>query len=304
MSSTHCKIQRALDQIRHTLPETVKSRLLSSSEDINPILVSIEDSSEGVMCVVPVCVSDAVGYYCVNVHKVFVEVRTSEPGLQPFYSLDSWDILSPTGFECLGGKERNRKWRISIRVVTEDGCEGKPLGQWLKDHDLEGLIPDYCVSSPKKTLRNASNTVSKSNKGALEARKSPTKRKTSPVKKTTIKSPNKGRGFDRGHGTQSQRHVYDVNASFSIASFKDFLPVVKSGTPVMGSAWDTMHEQEPSPLPWLSEANVDNMSEFEMKSLTEEDMWKYRPSMEPFETGIENEDLVPFDETLSKLLDL
>jgi len=301
MSSTNYKIQRALDQIRHTLPETVRSRLLSSSDDINPILVSIGDESDSVMCVVPVCVGDAVGYYCVNVHKVFVRVCREKPTAQSLFSLGSWDILSPTGFECLGGRGINRKWRISVRIVTEDGCEGKTLGQWLREHQLECLIPGHYVSSPKKKSRKDGNLYDKGNKSrreVLEVEKSPNKRKKSPVKNTSTKSPSKRKVGDLAN--RSQSHVYNVNASFSIVSFKDFLPVVTSGTPVMSSAWEmALDEPEPLHLSWPHEESEENMPGLKMNHPPEDDIWPNTSPMEPLE-----EDLVPFDQSLSKLLDL
>ena len=308
MATVHYKIQRALDQIRHTLPETVKSRLLCSSDDINPILVSIGDESESVMCVVPVCVGNVVGYYCVNVHKVFVWVAPTKEPVRPFYSLDSWDIMTPTRFECLGGKEGNRKWRISVRVVTEEGCEGKTLGQWLKDHDLEGLMPAHCASSPKKTFKkdlHSPNKRGNSKKNGLEVRKSPTKRKNSPMKKNSgMKSPAKaGEG---GLGSHSQSRVYDINAdsSFWIANFKDFLPVVTSGTPIVSSDWQVPNQEEPCTLSWLHEDKEDKTPNFDNSIPSEDDLWQSDPAMERFGREFEKEDLVPFEQSLSKLLDL
>lgn len=271
--------------------------------------------SESVMCVVPVCVGKAVGYYCANVHKVFVGVpaKESEPTARPFYCLYSWDVISPTGFECLGGKEINRKWRVSIRVVTEDGCEGKTLGQWLKDHDLEGLIPNHFVSSPnrksKKSSSSASGTGTKID--VLEIRKSPTKRKSSPMKSFAERqSPTKWRDGGMKERSHSQRPAYDVHAdaSFCMAQFKDFLPVVTSGTPIVSNAWKAMHDED-SPICWLSEKKPDMGLGYDDILQNEAESWRCDPyCIEPYDSShtaeVETEDLVPFEQSLSKLLDL
>jgi hypothetical protein len=46
--------------------------------------------------------------------------------------------FTPTGFEIEGGKARNHKWRLSLRVLLPDGRRGVTLGQWLERHGLEG----------------------------------------------------------------------------------------------------------------------------------------------------------------------
>lgn len=245
MSTTQYKIERALDQIRHTLPSKLNNRLVSSVGDINPIIISIDDSIDNVMCVVPVCVEDIVGYYCVNVHKVFLEVHNTgnKATSQLMHSIYSWDVLSPTGFECLGGKGGNRKWRFSIRIITEDQRAGRTLGQWLKDHDLEDLVPKSLASSPDKKTRKSDSCMrgSKSTKyNAPEVRKSPIKKKSSPVKR---KSPKKA-GLKGSPDLHSEKQLFDVHAdtSFSFESFKPFLPVVTSGTPVINSKLEASSE--------------------------------------------------------------
>ena len=64
--------------------------------DVDPIICP-----EGDLWV-PVVVGNLAGHYCIQKHKVV--------------SADG-SIYSPTGFECAGGKENNRKWRLSIRYV-------------------------------------------------------------------------------------------------------------------------------------------------------------------------------------------
>ncbi len=49
--------------------------------------------------------------------------------------------FTPTGFEIEGGKARNHKWRLSLRVLLPDGRRGVTLGQWLERHALEGAVP-------------------------------------------------------------------------------------------------------------------------------------------------------------------
>lgn len=49
---------------------------------------------------IPVVVGDLTGHYSVHLHKVVAR---------------DGRIYTPTGFECAGGKENNRKWRLSMR---------------------------------------------------------------------------------------------------------------------------------------------------------------------------------------------
>eukprot|EP00890_Picochlorum_soloecismus_P004497 jgi/Picsp_1/5048/NSC_02411-R1_histone methyltransferase len=82
---------------------------------------------------VPVCAGAETGYYGIQLHKVF----------------SSGHIFSPTGFECYGGKECNRKWRLSLRVLLPDGSKGRTVGQWLAAHKECGeLVP----KSPQKPV--------------------------------------------------------------------------------------------------------------------------------------------------------
>ena len=106
------------------------------------------------------------GYYCCHTHKVYgVNGKT----------------YTPTGFECAGGKENNRKWRLSLRVLLPDGTRGRTLGQWLVARGLDHLVPQpgprrnstspdkrmtprksegdlNCVGSPSKQRRTESTT--------------------------------------------------------------------------------------------------------------------------------------------------
>ena len=65
-----------------------------SNGDIDPFMAA--DGNPWV----PVTVGDKTGYYSVHIHKVV--------------TLEG-DSFTPTGFECFGGKENNRKWRLSLR---------------------------------------------------------------------------------------------------------------------------------------------------------------------------------------------
>ena len=107
---------------------------------------------------VPVCVlhidtDDPIcALYCLNIHRVFLREEHQEGVVD----------MSPTALEVLGGKEFNRKWRVSLRVLEtrtkedkeEEGEEGEGdvvvvavrmgLGKWLQ---LVGLRR-FCRRKP------------------------------------------------------------------------------------------------------------------------------------------------------------
>jgi hypothetical protein len=72
--------------------------IIHASGDVDPILCPVERDIW-----VPVVVGNLTGHYCIQKHKVVAATG---------------NVYSPTGFECAGGKENNRKWRLSIRYVT------------------------------------------------------------------------------------------------------------------------------------------------------------------------------------------
>jgi len=96
--------------------------------DVDPYVTSTG------MMYVPVVVGHLRGWYGIQIHKVIV----TETGI----------VYSPTGFEVAGGKEINRKWKLSIRVLLPDGCKGKTAGQWLQSHNLDHLV---AKNSPAKS---------------------------------------------------------------------------------------------------------------------------------------------------------
>jgi hypothetical protein len=130
---------------------------------------------------VPVCCAAETGYYGIQLHKVF----------------SSGHIFSPTGFECYGGKECNRKWRLSLRVLLPDGSKGRTIGQWLAAHKECGELvpkspqkpakPSPSKSSPQKRLAFARNLLK--NHSQSKAIRSP--QKAGVVKK---RSPQKSGG--------------------------------------------------------------------------------------------------------------
>ena len=63
-------------------------------QDVEPLL-----AGNGILYV-PVVVGELTGWYAISHHKVIGS---------------RGEIYTPTGFECAGGKEINRKWRLSIR---------------------------------------------------------------------------------------------------------------------------------------------------------------------------------------------
>lgn len=65
-----------------------------SNGDVEPYMAS--DAQPWI----PVAVGHLTGYYSPHHHKV-VDAKGT--------------IYTPTGFECAGGKENNRKWRLSLR---------------------------------------------------------------------------------------------------------------------------------------------------------------------------------------------
>jgi hypothetical protein len=89
---------------------------------------------------IPIAVGDCAGYYAVHLHKVVG---------------NNGRLYTPTGFECAGGKENNRKWRLSLRVLLPDGRKGRTLGQWLISHGLDHLVPAV-GSSPNKNSKSSS----------------------------------------------------------------------------------------------------------------------------------------------------
>lgn len=89
---------------------------------------------------IPIAVGDCAGYYAVHLHKVVG---------------NNGRLYTPTGFECAGGKENNRKWRLSLRVLLPDGRKGRTLGQWLISHGLDHLVP-AAGSSPNKNSKSSS----------------------------------------------------------------------------------------------------------------------------------------------------
>lgn len=160
------------------------------------------------------------------------------------------------GFETLGGKEGNRKWRLSLRILMPNGHKGKTLGKYLVDHNLDHLVPkrssisDGEDCSPDKTKNTVHDTTSalrgrntmphvvtrpRRGRNALSA--SPVKR-TSPMKKKAHEQTRRRRtksvdsaSLSSSKDRREQRQVQiNVQASFPYASVG--LPVVCSGTPV------------------------------------------------------------------------
>lgn len=112
---------------------SVDSSILGAA-DVDPYV-----SEDGNLWI-PIAVGDCAGYYAVHLHKV-----VSSNGR----------LYTPTGFECAGGKENNRKWRLSLRVLLPDGRKGRTLGQWLISHGLDHLVPAV-GSSPHKIAKSLS----------------------------------------------------------------------------------------------------------------------------------------------------
>ena len=149
---------------------------------------------------VPVCVlhidtDDPIcALYCLNIHRVFLREEHQEGVVD----------MSPTALEVLGGKEFNRKRRVSLRVLetrTKEEKEEKEdkedkedkadkvekdegdvvvvavrmgLGKWLQLVGLEALLPSEAVSrigsrvGSKQASRNATpqGSPSKRQRGA------------------------------------------------------------------------------------------------------------------------------------------
>jgi len=190
---------------------------------------------------VPVAIEDISGYYCVQMHKVFCRN----------------EVFSPTAFEIYCGKETTHKWRFSIRVIMNDGCKGKTLGQWLKDHGLEGFLPQ----------RSSTGDISRSPSPSKEP--SPRKKGTSPVKEIRLKrSPTKQKPKsyidsqlmeNLGKKSSAPSHLLVPTTTRSAAlsphmlkrndqivdlsNYRHQLPVVSSGTPVK------LKPPESEPLP-------------------------------------------------------
>ena len=172
-------------------------------------------------------------------------------------------FLLYVGFETLGGKEGNRKWRLSLRILMPNGHKGQTLGRYLMQHDLDHLVPrrssfsDGDDSSPEKDKNNALRgrdsvpyvaTRPRPGRNALSA--SPVKKKKSPMKKQL-----------HGHGSRRRTKSVDSSSLSSSKYRKEqrqvqinvqarspyhgvALPVVSSGTPVMGGH----HADMPRPL--------------------------------------------------------
>ena len=141
---------------------------------------------------VPVCCAAETGYYGIQLHKVF----------------SSGHIFSPTGFECYGGKECNRKWKLSLRVLLPDGSKGRTIGQWLAAHKECGELvpkspqkpvnPGPSKRSPEKRLSFNRNPLK--NQSESKAIRSP--QKAGVMKK---RSPQKSAGHPRGDRIDSAK---------------------------------------------------------------------------------------------------
>jgi len=165
----------------------VEKRYALTTEPPPPTVVVQEDGTK--LYFVPVCVlhidtDDPIcALYCLNIHRVFLREEQQEGVVD----------MSPTALEVLGGKEFNRKWRVSLRVLetrtkeekdAKDGDdeEGEGdvvavrmgLGKWLQIVGLEALLPSEAVSrigsrvGSKQASRNATpqGSPSKRQRGA------------------------------------------------------------------------------------------------------------------------------------------
>jgi hypothetical protein len=119
----------------------------ASATDQQPPAASTVHSDAGVppgatLYFTPVCVMDQntkepiCALYCLNIHRVFIQ--QGEAG--------GMVDLSPTAFEVLGGRAANRKWRVSLKVVsmtTEGGMIiHMGLGKWLDVSGLNIWLPE------------------------------------------------------------------------------------------------------------------------------------------------------------------
>lgn len=159
---------------------------------------------------VPVCAGAETGYYGIQLHKVF----------------SAGHIFSPTGFECYGGKECNRKWKLSIRVLLPDGSKGRTIGQWLATHNLVGLVPKSpqkpVTTGPKKSSPQKSPSIirnSSKNQNQSKALRSPQKAgvmKKSPQKSTSVHARAPSRGDKTARSVERNRclprHACNVQA--------------------------------------------------------------------------------------------
>lgn len=124
------------------LPKLCQEAVIHSNGDVDPILCPVEGHIW-----VPVVVGNLAGHYCIQKHKVVAATGK---------------VYSPTGFECAGGKENNRKWRLSIRILLPSGERGRTLGMWLVSHKLDHLIPQ---TSPRKSNSSTYRSSEDNNSG-------------------------------------------------------------------------------------------------------------------------------------------
>ncbi len=129
----------------------------ASATDQQPPAASTVHSDAGVppgatLYFTPICVMDQntkepiCALYCLNIHRVFIQ--QGEAG--------GMVDLSPTAFEVLGGRAANRKWRVSLKVVsmtTEGGMIiHMGLGKWLDVSGLNIWLPEEVRIHPFSPL--------------------------------------------------------------------------------------------------------------------------------------------------------
>lgn len=68
-------------------------------------------------------------------------VASTAPAVKPLHPQATPLGRPPAEFEKLGGREKTKKWKQSIRVFVEGGAQqGKSLGEWLDEH-VSGELP-------------------------------------------------------------------------------------------------------------------------------------------------------------------